>query len=732
MAQVMEKSMSSTTRRSSTALLIFLWSLVCPVTELWGQGLRPARATTTLVTNRAPFSHSLPSHGRFLVVRDDGWLIDTWQDRSSGLAAGEVFVRATTSVGQQLPAVRVTRATTRFFSNQSDLATDGRRVAVVWDAYRDGFEANGSREGIAVFLRMFDRELAPLSPVIQVSGQSPPARAFPSVAADGQSVVVVFSADTSAGLGGTQPGGVWARRYDWTGQPIGSPFRLDEPTLPHGGADFPTAAMLPDGGLVVGWTDFTHDQVGDAVTRVVDPGNELASPSRFHHFPDTLNVSQELEDLVVLPSGASVILGLDRGAKFSNDEPLPAAAFASVRSASQMQVTVPFGLSTLPAPHDETTLSAVAVGEDFFAAWTSQCFAEPSSCEEAGGSSGLRVVGRQFDLFGRPMTEVLPLVDSPDDHFLHALSAPPQLDIARSLRTPTAVMTYESAGTVVARRLSAPCQANAAACLLFERFAVHLIWSLDPGFEDPSLEISPDLGINLGISREQGNSWASFSLFDPNETDVIVKILDATNLTGSFWVFVASLTDVAFEIRVLDTVTGLSQTYANPRGVLASLGDTVGLPNIDESDNVEVAIASRSSSGAARLPVDETNTSRIEATPGTGGLCAETSERLCFFDRFQAEVTWSDFEGGVGRGMRFATESSKAFWFFDPDVPELAIKILDGTPINGSYWVYLASLTNVAFELRITDLVTGREQLWTNEAGEFASFGDVTAFPVTP
>ncbi len=710
--------------RSITCVAVALSS----VTSLWmseadlfAQSLQPVRSTTTLVTDRAPFSHVLPSHGRFLVARDDGWLVDAWQARDAGIAMGHVFIRATSSTGRQHEPVQVTPEENRFFSSQFDLATDGQRVVLVWDAYRDGFEASSTREGVGVFLRIFDRDLNALSPVVQVSGQSAPARAFPSVTADRQSITVVFSADTGSSSPIPQSGGEWARRFDWSGQPVGSPFRLDEPLLHDTGADFPTVATLPDGGLVVGWTDFSYDQVGDAVTRVVDQTNELSSPTRFHHFPGTQNLPQELNDLVILPSGATMILGLDRGAKPAIEEPFPAAAFASVWSPSQSELAAVFGLSSLPAPHDEGTPSAVVVGQDgFFAAWTNWCPAEPTSCQDAGASAGLQVLGRQFDLLGRPMTEVQPLIDSTGDHFLHALSAPPQLDHARSLRTPTAVMTYEGAGTVTARRFSAPCEANGATtCLLFDRFAVSLVWSLDQDLEDT----------RLGVVTESGNGWTSFSLFDPNETDVIVKVLDARGLTGSHWVFIASLTDVAFEVRVLDTATGLSQTYTNPRGELASLGDTVGLPEIEAAAGHSTP--DQPPSNSQRSPRDDARGRTETKSPqGTGARCVETAERLCWFDRFQAEVSWTDFDGRTGQGLRFDIDSSKAFWFFDADVPELAIKVLDGTPVNGAYWVYLASLTNVAFDLRITDLVTGREQVWRNQAGEFASFGNVTAFPV--
>jgi hypothetical protein len=75
------------------------------------------------------------------------------------------------------------------------------------------------------------------------------------------------------------------------------------------------------------------------------------------------------------------------------------------------------------------------------------------------------------------------------------------------------------------------------------------------------------------------------------------------------------------------------------------------------------------------------------------------------------------------------TDDTGAFWFFREDNLELAVKVLDGRPVNGHRWVFYGSLTNVAFELRVTDTETGRQLLYENPPGEMASRGDTSAFP---
>ncbi|HEX6862270.1 MAG TPA: hypothetical protein VF414_05610, partial [Thermoanaerobaculia bacterium] len=55
---------------------------------------------------------------------------------------------------------------------------------------------------------------------------------------------------------------------------------------------------------------------------------------------------------------------------------------------------------------------------------------------------------------------------------------------------------------------------------------------------------------------------------------------------------------------------------------------------------------------------------------------------------------------GIGRGVPLTRESGY-FWFFDPDNIELTVKILDGRAVNGKYWVFIASMTDVAYMVEV-------------------------------
>jgi hypothetical protein len=55
---------------------------------------------------------------------------------------------------------------------------------------------------------------------------------------------------------------------------------------------------------------------------------------------------------------------------------------------------------------------------------------------------------------------------------------------------------------------------------------------------------------------------------------------------------------------------------------------------------------------------------------------------------------------GVGWGVPLTSESGY-FWFFDPDNVEITVKILDGRAVNGKYWVFIASMTDVGFTAEV-------------------------------
>lgn len=110
----------------------------------------------------------------------------------------------------------------------------------------------------------------------------------------------------------------------------------------------------------------------------------------------------------------------------------------------------------------------------------------------------------------------------------------------------------------------------------------------------------------------------------------------------------------------------------------------------------------------------------------------DEGDRAILQDRFHVTVDWQDFVGneGVGRPVPGASDDSTLFSFFQRSNWELMVKVLDGCQQNGHYWVLTGGATNLAFEIRIEDPITGNNWSISNPLGQMATaVTDTLALP---
>ena len=108
---------------------------------------------------------------------------------------------------------------------------------------------------------------------------------------------------------------------------------------------------------------------------------------------------------------------------------------------------------------------------------------------------------------------------------------------------------------------------------------------------------------------------------------------------------------------------------------------------------------------------------------GAGTLCLQQ-------DRFELSVAWTDpRSGATGNATAIPlTGDTGAFWFFSPGNAELLVKVLDGRPVNGHWWVFFGAFTDLEYDMTVTDAHTGVQQVYHNAPYVFASRADVNAF----
>ena len=241
-------------------------------------------------------------------------------------------------------------------------------------------------------------------------------------------------------------------------------------------------------------------------------------------------------------------------------------------------------------------------------------------------------------------------------------------------------------------------------CLAGGRFRVEAAWR--------DFENRAGVGQAVGLTADTGYFW----FFGLGNVEVVVKVLDGVGVNGHHWVFYGALSNVEYSITVTDTVTGASHRYFNPTGRLGSVGDT-------EAFGPRGAFSRLAAGQEAPPPIVTEGSTKAEP-------CVESATRLCLNGgRFAVEVSWRDFSGntGTGKAVRL-TGDTGYFWFFDDDNVELVLKVLDGRPVNGKFWVFYGALSSVEYTITVTDTVTGATKTYRNPSGRLASVADTGAF----
>jgi ELWxxDGT repeat protein len=256
-------------------------------------------------------------------------------------------------------------------------------------------------------------------------------------------------------------------------------------------------------------------------------------------------------------------------------------------------------------------------------------------------------------------------------------------------------------------------------CLQGNRFRVEIDWR--------DFHNNTGRATTLPLTADTGAFW----FFNPQNIETIVKVLDGQAVDEHFWTFYGALSNVEYTMTLTDTAIGLTQRYFNPSNQFASVGDTESFgPNG----------ASLASFRAPDERILEEHrpfelqahcaTRRNSSAKGLG--CSAAPTRLCLNNgRFAVEARWTDFAGNSGTGKAVAlTGDTGYFWFFREANIEVVLKVLDGRPVNGNFWVYYGALSNVAYTLTVTDTETGAVRTYSNPSGRFASVGDTGAFAV--
>ena len=259
--------------------------------------------------------------------------------------------------------------------------------------------------------------------------------------------------------------------------------------------------------------------------------------------------------------------------------------------------------------------------------------------------------------------------------------------------------------------------------------------------------------VDYGLgSRESGLLY----FFDKDNSEVLIKVLDACGVNGHRWVFVAPVTTLAFNLRVDETATGEYWEHKNPRGgaTATTKSDITAFPCSSAASAASVADGGEDHDGIAGvdlvdsgLPaapastlltaVDPVSRSPVRVSlPIAAGGDAECEPQpvrelrggytvnMCV-EHIRDDETVVE----VVKDYDLDSEQSAILYFFDRNNAEVLIKVLDGCGINGHRWVFVAPVTTLAFNLSITPPDGGTPWTHQNRLNQTAAAkSDIKAF----
>jgi PKD repeat protein len=202
--------------------------------------------------------------------------------------------------------------------------------------------------------------------------------------------------------------------------------------------------------------------------------------------------------------------------------------------------------------------------------------------------------------------------------------------------------------------------------------------------------------------------------------EVIVKMVDATGIGQSYWVFYGALTDLHYTLSVKEAATGTTKSYND-----TTIGTTV-CGKFDTSGfgpaSVGLEPAAGSLVSALGPQTDEEHLTLLSAHP------------------FDITLTATDPRTGATGAGKVISQNDIYGIFSLPGItgnagnPEVIVKMVDASGIGQDYWVFYAALTDLNYTLTVKESATGNTKSYsdvtvgTTVCGKF----DTSGFRVTP
>lgn len=173
------------------------------------------------------------------------------------------------------------------------------------------------------------------------------------------------------------------------------------------------------------------------------------------------------------------------------------------------------------------------------------------------------------------------------------------------------------------------------------------------------------------------------------------------------------------------TAIPTSQTFAAGQSTVTIPVSPINDAAFEDVETVTVTVAP-----AAGYSVGSPSSATVSILNNDYTPCTTGGTSMCLQNgRFEATLS------AVANGSNYTGQAislgdnSGGFWLFSPDNVEVGVKILDGTAVNGKFWIYHGAATDVAYTLTVKDRANAsRIKVLTKAAGTLCGGADFDTF----
>ena len=226
-----------------------------------------------------------------------------------------------------------------------------------------------------------------------------------------------------------------------------------------------------------------------------------------------------------------------------------------------------------------------------------------------------------------------------------------------------------------------------------------------------------------------GDSASLFYFFEPDNPEMLLKVVDGCWFNDHWWVFGSAATDLAYEVAIEDLADGggTVEYQHNGGGVIVADNGYSTSAGVITDTSAFPCRQTAAESGERRWPAGGPTvhpTSSYEQHTASGIVAARdaagTRDYGCSggagdcLNNWRFSVSATPPYGGVPWGpaelvpVHGLGNGAALLYFFEPDNPEMLLKVVDGCAINGHWWVFGSAATDLPYQLTVADWATAR------------------------